>query len=114
MSIKMAYRAIAGAALCVALYACGGGSSVQTTVNQAGQTINKKTGDLMAAPVPADVRCGAVRPVWVTDATKVYREPGDVYYGRTKTGRYMCPSAAVKAGYHLPGQKPKMTSGRHG
>jgi hypothetical protein len=101
-------KAFLGAALAATLAACGSGAS--TTVNQAGQTIDKKTGDLLVAVVPKDVRCGSDRPVWVTDATKVYREPGNVYYGRTKSGHYMCPREAIKAGYHLPGQKPALNS----
>jgi hypothetical protein len=53
-----------------------------------------------AAPVPASLNCGAVQPVWVNEKTHVYHEPSDPMYGKTRHGMYMCPSAAVKAGYH--------------
>jgi len=53
-----------------------------------------------AAAVPASLHCGAVQPVWVNPRTHVYHEPSDPMYGKTKHGMYMCPAAAVKAGYH--------------
>jgi hypothetical protein len=56
-----------------------------------------------AAPVPASVNCGAVQPVWVNTKSHTYHEPNDPYYGKTKHGMYMCPSAAKKAGYHKAG-----------
>jgi hypothetical protein len=46
----------------------------------------------------AGMNCGAVKPVWVNTKSGTYHEPGDPYYGHTKRGKYMCPSAA-RSGY---------------
>lgn len=51
-----------------------------------------------AAPVPADLNCGAVQPVWVNTKTHKYHEPSSPMYGKTKDGKYMCPSAAKAEG----------------
>lgn len=50
-----------------------------------------------AGPIP---NCGAVSAVWVNLNTKVYHEPGDGYYGKTKHGEYLCPSQAKAQGFH--------------
>jgi hypothetical protein len=34
----------------------------------------------------------------VNTSTHVYHEPTDPYYGKTKHGKYLCPSAAKKEG----------------
>lgn len=52
------------------------------------------------APVPSSLKCGAVQPVWTNPRSHTYFEPSAPFYGRTKSGSYMCPSAAVAAGYH--------------
>ncbi len=51
------------------------------------------------APIPSSVDCGGSQPVWVNDRTKVYHVAGDVYYGRTKHGRYLCQRDARREGY---------------
>lgn len=53
-----------------------------------------------AAP-PATSSTAAPSPgmVWVNTATKVYHREGDPYYGKTKHGKYMTESDAIKAGY---------------
>jgi hypothetical protein len=38
--------------------------------------------------------------VWVNRGTKVYHQPGDKWYGRTKNGRYIKERDAIAAGYH--------------
>jgi helix-hairpin-helix protein len=37
--------------------------------------------------------------VWVNLATKTYVKEGDRYYGKTKEGKFMSESDAIKAGY---------------
>jgi hypothetical protein len=37
--------------------------------------------------------------VWVTKKTKIYHEPGDRWYGKTKHGEWMTEADAIKAGY---------------
>lgn len=102
---------------------CGGGKSASTTAaNTAATTAAsgavtsastapggavtgsgsmKSRSMLPMALVPATLKCGAVKPVWVNTRTKVYREPSNKWYGRTKRGKYMCASAAKKMGYRL-------------
>lgn len=98
-------------AACAALMlaGCGGGSSnsgntqsaapAATTEAQREQMALPTT---TAAPVPGDLKCKD-EIVWVNLHTKAYHEPGDPYYGRSRTGKYMCKAAAEEAGYHLAG-----------
>jgi hypothetical protein len=116
-------RALAAAALLgLATAGCGGGKSTTTTTttsttaapaaamgNSQSQTQAVPAGSVAA--VPAGLNCGAVQPVWVNTHSKAWHEPGDPYYGRTKAGQYMCPSAAAAAGYHAAGSG--MHTGKH-
>ncbi len=104
------------ALLITALAACGGGggsqssSSAEPSSSAAAMSVVSpgamsaaspgSMGGGVAAPVPSGLNCGAVQPVWVNQRSHTYHEPADPLYGRTKHGSYMCPSAAVAAGYH--------------
>lgn len=110
-------RALGAAALiAVAFAACGGGKTTSTTTTTVAQPTTEAQRETAAlpqaqvAPVPAGLNCGAVKPVWVNLHTKAYHEPGDPYYGRTKNGQYLCPSAAAQQGYHPAGARHKGTS----
>jgi hypothetical protein len=37
--------------------------------------------------------------VWVNTAAGVYHKPGTRWYGKTKKGKYMLETDAIKAGY---------------
>jgi competence protein ComEA len=52
----------------------------------------------MSAPVGPPPVAGMV---WVNLDTKVYHKQGDRWYGKTKNGKYMAESDAIKAGYRL-------------
>ncbi len=68
---------------------------------------------MAAATIPPGLDCGAVKPVWVNLASKVYHEPGDPYYGKTRRGKYLCPGQAKAQGYHPAGGGAMMTTHRH-
>lgn len=98
----------------LALAACGGGKTTTTSTTTNGTTAGtmgkteaqREAGALpMGAAAPVDVNCGAVKPVWVNLHTKAYHDAGDPYYGKTKNGKYMCPSAANAAGFHPAGSR---------
>lgn len=55
-----------------------------------------------AAPIPATLTCKD-SIVWVNTKRHTYHVAGDPYYGRTKSGQYMCLADAVAAGDHASG-----------
>ncbi len=104
---------IVGALLIGALTACGGGnnqssSSADTSASAGAMStsgaMNAASPGGMSmqtqAAIPPGLNCGAVQPVWVNQRSHTYHDPSDPLYGRTRHGQYMCPSAALAAGYH--------------
>jgi hypothetical protein len=97
----------------VSLSACGGGKSANNAANTAASAAgnvasaagNAASGamDSMGSMTKSMPNCGAVKPVWVNLNSKVYHEPGDPYYGKTKHGEFLCPSQAKAQGYHRSG-----------
>ena len=105
-----------------ALTACGGGGKSSTTTSTttqsqtaaspaAGGSMMNAAGNAAQAPIPASLHCGATAPVWVNTKRHTYHTASDPYYGKTKSGQYMCASAAVAAGYHAAGTRG--TRGAH-
>lgn len=57
--------------------------------------------------------CGTNPVVWVNKSSKVIHPSGDKYFGKTKSGAFMCQNTAEQAGYHMPGPSkatPKATA----
>jgi DNA uptake protein and related DNA-binding proteins len=73
----------------------------------------QSTPDRSRVNTPASVNSGASPAqtppvkgmVWVNTETKVYHREGDRWYGKTKQGKYMDESAAVKEGYRASKEK---------
>jgi hypothetical protein len=114
------------AALVFGFAACSGGSSgnsanaadnaatnaaSDTTANTAASAMPAASG-MPAASNAAIPNCGAVKAVWVNLRTKIYHEPGDRMYGKTKKGEYLCPSAAKAQGFHAAKNEMKNTNKR--
>ena len=50
--------------------------------------------------------CAGDPVVWVNlSGSKAYHVSGDKYYGKTKTGAYMCQKEADQSGYHAAGSR---------
>ena len=120
--MNLSMRTLAAVALLsLAVAGCGGGKSTSTTTTTTTSATaapmseaQRETAALPAgnaAPVPAGLNCGAVQPVWVNTHSKAWHEPGDPYYGRTKAGKYMCPSDAASAGFHAAGSRHNSMNG---
>jgi len=97
----------------LALSGCGGSKSSDTQSTAGPVTeAQREAGALpskVAAAVPSSLHCGSTKPVWANLKRKVYHESSDPYYGRTRSGQYMCLSDAQAKGYHAAGA----SHGRH-
>ena len=50
--------------------------------------------------------CAGEPVVWVNlSGSKAYHTSGDKFYGKTKTGAYMCQKEADQSGYHAAGSR---------
>lgn len=59
--------------------------------------------------------CGSNPVVWVNKSSKVIHPSGDKYFGKTKSGAFMCQNTAEQAGYHVPGpSKPTKATAKKG
>ena len=74
------------------------GSSASST----GSSMHMAAGQFSTEAAAKD-SCGSSPVVWVNKSSKVIHPSGDKYYGKTKSGAYMCQNTAEQAGYHMPG-----------
>jgi hypothetical protein len=86
----------------LSLSACGGGKSKSAGGAEATAAASMQPG-MPAATSGSIPDCGSVQAVWVNLKTKVYHEPGDPRYGKTKHGEYLCPAQAQERGFHAAG-----------
>jgi hypothetical protein len=73
-----------------------------TAATDLGMTGGRQAPLAQAAPIPAGLTCKD-EIVWVSVKRHTYHEPSDPYYGRTKSGQYMCRADAIAAGDHASG-----------
>ena len=78
----------------------GASNSMQSGASNSMQSASGSMESMASQNVP---NCGAVKAVWANVSSKVYHEPGDPYYGKTKHGMYLCPSQAKAEGYRAAG-----------
>lgn len=88
--------------------ACGGGKSKSAGSGEATAAASTQA-RVPAAAGGSIPDCGSVQAVWVNLRTKVYHEPGDPSYGKTKHGEYLCPAQANEQGFRAAG----VGRGRH-
>ncbi|MEO6990788.1 MAG: hypothetical protein ABI346_01930 [Candidatus Baltobacteraceae bacterium] len=106
--MRYQHRLLAVAAFATfALIGCGGGKSATTQkaagpVTEAQREAAALPGTSVAA-VPRGLHCGGQKPVWVNLKSKAYHAFGDPYYGRSRSGEYLCASDAEAKGYHAAG-----------
>lgn len=81
--------------MALGLAACGGGKSNGGSASRASAS---------PAAVPS-MDCNGESPVWALRNVKVYLEPSDRLYGKTKHGIYLCRSQALAQGYK-PARRP--------
>src|SRR5579863_47990 len=116
--IRMSFFYAACAA--VVLAGCSGGSNNSGSTQGAGPAATTEgqreqiaLPTTTIAPVPNDLKCKD-EIVWVNLHTKAFHSAGDPYYGRSRSGKYMCKAAAEAAGYHMAGSMHSHRSSRSG
>jgi hypothetical protein len=67
-------------------------SDVDSSSSRSGGA-DRGTGGVSASPK------SGIGKVWVNTSTGVYHHDGDVWYGKTKQGKYMTENEAIRAGY---------------
>lgn len=77
-------------------------TAAATTTASSGSTTHMPAGQFSTEGAAKD-SCGSSPVVWVNKSSKVIHPSGDKYYGKTKSGAYMCQNTAQQAGYHMPG-----------
>ena len=99
-------------AAALSLSACGGGKkAAQPTAAPAAPAQNSYAGSpggmegAAPAMMPPTLHCGSQPVVWANTKRHVYHMASDPYYGRTKSGQYMCMRDAENAGYHAAGSR---------
>jgi len=109
-------RTIALLALCgitlSGLVACSGKTNAANNAAQSAASAAGAMGDAANSMTAAMSKpnCGAVSPVWVNLNSKVYHEPDDPVYGKTKHGEYLCPNQAKAQGFRKAGTHKSSTS----
>ncbi|MBV8066363.1 MAG: hypothetical protein JO113_00190 [Candidatus Eremiobacteraeota bacterium] len=93
---------VALATLTLALAACSGNKS---TGGASPQPSGAASGTTIVPNVAATPDCHGESPVWVLPRIKVYLEPGERHYGKTKRGEYLCLKEAEDQGYR-PARNP--------
>ena len=74
-----------------------------STGSAASSTHNTAAANQYSSEATAKQSCGSSPVVWVNKSSKAIHPSGDKYYGKTKSGAYMCQNVAEQAGYHMPG-----------
>jgi hypothetical protein len=86
------WTTVLAAVMLVALTACASGKSSSNASPQPNET--------GATPEAAStMNCNGEPPVWVLPGPRVYLVQGDLLYGKTKHGKFICRSEAHAEGY---------------